>query len=224
MAQKRHPSLQLRQDERGGYEILGRIGIRAECPSGAIEGEYDLTMIVPATYPERPPRVYDLKCQIPAAFEHVYVSTRELCLGAPVEVNRLFAQKRTLLHFLERQVEPFLLGASCAARFGVSGFPELAHGGRGLLDYYAKWFSCDDGAAVSLVGMLAGAGAPTDGDCPCGSGKPVGNCHGPRLELLRPHQTPSGFRKELPYIRDVAKKSMSFFALFVSVVVLSAIR
>lgn len=206
-AQERHPSLQLKHHGETEFQILGRIGVRGERRGESIEGEYDLTMIVPAVYPDRPPKVYDPWKQIPEVFEHVNLPTRELCLGAPVAVNRLFSQSRTLLHFLERQVEPFLLGASCAARFGISGFHELAHGGRGLLDYYAQRFSCDDAAAVNFVALLANSDAPSDVECPCGSGKWVKHCHGPKLEALRPHRTASEFGRELLWLRVAAMES-----------------
>ena len=80
-AQERHPSLHLRTYGSHEYEIVGRIGFRGDCRGVIVEGDYELTMLVPTTYPDRPPRVYDFKHQIPDEFEHVDLPARRLCLG-----------------------------------------------------------------------------------------------------------------------------------------------
>lgn len=206
-AQKRHPSLHLQEHGGHDYRARGRIGVRGKCHGQEVRGEYDLAIRFPANYPDRPPTAYDYERQIPLVFEHVEVDSRQLCLGAPVEVNRMFSEGRTLRCFLERLVEPYLFQATCAAHFGTSQFPELSHGRTGILEYYVQQFDCHALRAVLLLLLLTKTEIPWDTDCPCRSSKAVKDCHGETLRALRPHQTVAEFTEEFRFLADLVLSS-----------------
>lgn len=199
-AQDRHPSLELQRRADDGYSVVGTIGLSATYEGRRLRSEYDLTMDFPGKYPRRPPIVYDYWHQIPKEFDHVFVDTRQLCLGAPVEVNLVFSRGRTLTHFIENQLEPFLFAATYVRETRTLPFSDLAHGGEGLLAYYSSTFGTDEVRTMRLLKLLADGKYSQRYRCPCGSGNRINSCHGAILASLAPHLRPGEFARELESI------------------------
>ena len=130
-----------------------------------------------------------------------------LCLGAPVEVRRRFAEHKTLLRFIEGQVIPYLFAYSFKKRYGRLPFGELYHATNGLLQYYMEFFESGLIETMKLLKCLADDFAPPLMACPCGADDRLEHCHGPSLSVLRPHQSPRTFENELRQMIRLARES-----------------
>ena len=203
-AQARHPNLTLLRDPSGALKILGRVGFSVELNSHTIDDSFRLRFVVPPNYPASPPFVFETGGQIPAEFGH-FMAAGNLCLGAPVEVRRRFSEHRSLLRFIEDQVVPYLVSYSYKRDFGQLPFGELSHGIHGLIQYYKRFFSADLTTSLQLLKCLADACAPPLMACPCGGGRRLRDCHGPKLAELRPHLCPEDFEWELREMIEAAR-------------------
>ena len=65
-----------------------------------------------------------------------------------------------------------------------------------------KFFGTSLVEAMKLLKCLADDFAPPLMACPCGGGRKLRDCHGPKLTELRPHWSPKQFEIEL---RDMIK-------------------
>ena len=196
-AQDKYPALGLLVSDDGTYLVRGTV--RFQVPYGGEEtcGEYDIELEIPRDYPDTPPTAWETGGMIPETF-HRFSDTGHLCLSAPVEVNRAFAHHRTLFGFVDQQVVPHLFSYSYFAKHGKMPFGELAHGANGLLDYYNAFFGqTDDLVSLAILELLARGECPELLDCPCGSLRSLGECHGPRMQELTRYYSPRDFYDEL---------------------------
>ena len=205
-AQSRYPNLSLVAYPSGNWLVRGRVGFSVDHDSKTVEDSYELAFMFPSEYPASPPFVFELEGKIPKDFGH-FMAAGNLCLGAPVEVRRRFAEHNTLLRFIERQVIPYLFAYSFKERYGKLPFGELAHGTEGLFQYYMEFFESGLIETMKLLKCLADDFAPPLMACPCGTGDSLEYCHGPSLSALRPHQSPREFESELRQMIRLAQKS-----------------
>jgi len=196
-AQDRYPGLALVLSDQATFVVQGTVRFCVACHGEDTLGEYDIRLEIPDDYPDRPPMVWETGGIIPETF-HRFSDTGHLCLSAPVEVRRAFAQHRTLRAFLDQQVVPHLLSYSYFRKHGETPFGELAHGPNGLLDYYNRFFgTLDDLVSLRILEVLARGQCPDLAHCPCGSQRPLRECHGPRMAELSPHYSAREFYEEL---------------------------
>lgn len=204
--QAQHPNLELVADPSGKLILHGAVGFRIEHGGCVVEDTYDIELHVADDHPQSPPIVFETGNKIPKDFEH-FMAAGNLCLGAPVEVRRRFAQHRTLIHFINDQVIPYLFAYSFKRDHGKLPFDELAHGHTGLLQYYAGHFGTDPITAMKFLKCLADDLAPPASRCPCRSGRKLAECHGPKLDELRPHYPARMFEIELRELIDIARQT-----------------
>lgn len=205
-AQAQHPGLELILDPDGELMVRGPVGFRIEHDGHTVEDSYDVELRIPDDYPTDPPTVYETGEKISRDYGH-FMKAGNFCLGAPIEVRRRFAQDRTLLAFINDQVIPFLFRHSYLQGHGVPPFDDLAHGTPGLLDYYMAHFGTGGVTTLKLLKCLADDFAPPLGPCPCGSGRKLQDCHGPKLDELRPHYWPEMFEHELRAMIEMARNA-----------------
>ena len=202
--QARHPNLELLRDSSGSPWIRGGVGFSIEHNSLRVEDYYNLKFEIPDDYPASPPFVYETEGKIPKDFDH-FMAAGNFCLGAPVEVRRKFAEHKNLLRFIDDQVIPYLFAHSYKRDYGEMPFGELWHGTDGLLQYYMKFFETSPVGAMKLLKCLADDFAPPLMACPCGGGRKLQDCHGPKLTELRPHLLPNQFETELVEMIKLAR-------------------
>lgn len=203
--QSEHPGLELVRDAHGQFCVRGPVGFRMDYGGLVIEDSYEIDIVIPDNYPELPPTVNETDNAIPNDF-HRFPSSGNLCLGAPVEIRRRFAEHKTLIAFINDQVIPYLFSFSCVRDHGRLPFGDLKHGSIGLLDYYIDFFGTDIVPTLKLLKCLADNFAPPLGPCPCASGQQLKDCHGPKLDVLRPHYQPELFEAELRCMIELARK------------------
>ena len=189
--QARHPSLRLLHDGRSGlFLVEGHIGFRGACNSRTVRDKYRVRLLVPRDYPQSPPVVFETGGKIPADYEHL-MKAGNLCLGVPLEVDLRFASNRTLLHFVDDLVVPYLFGFSYSRRYGEMPFGEYCHGPEALLHSYQEYFHVAAPEATLLLCLLA-----------AGSAQPPHLArHGTMLREVRAIRPPDRFKKEIRELR-----------------------
>ena len=179
----------------GCLAVRGEIWFAMEHKALAIEDRFNIELRIPADYPKTPPNAYETGSRL-NGYHHLF-NDGKFCLGGPVEVCMRFAKQPTLLSFVEELVIPFLFSFSYERRYGETPFGELAHGVEGLLEYYVGFLGTSREATISLLIYLAHDHRQFSEVCPCGSGRRLGKCHGPRLDKLRMYLSAQAIRDEL---------------------------
>lgn len=204
--QAKHDALELVQEPGGQLRVQGPVGFTIEHDGHTITDTYKIELHLPDDYPDSPPSVYEIEGKVPKDFEH-FMEAGNFCLGAPVEVRRRFAAHRHLLTFIDDQVIPYLFACSYKREYGELPFDERYHGYfLGLLDFYMEHFGASEVASLKLLKCLADGFAPPLGPCPCGSGRKLTDCHGPKLDELRPYLPSELFARELRHMINEAKQ------------------
>lgn len=195
--QTSYPGLELLLTPRGEPIVRGVVRVDHTHAGNLIRARYEVRIDFPDEYPDVPPNVKETSGAIEKDF-HTFTDTGHLCLGAPVEVQRSFSQDRTLRGFIDRLVSPFLFSHAHWRLHGEMPYGQLAHGYNGILDYYNQQFAVtDDLVSLRLLVLLTRKESAGDTLCPCESGRPLRECHGPTLDSLRPHQTVKEWYDEL---------------------------
>lgn len=194
--QAQHPNLELHRDAGGQLWVRGSIGFCIQHGHGHLQDSYEIALKIPADYPETPPLVFETQGKITRDFEHFMVEG-DLCLEAPVEVRRRFATGRTIRRFVDEQVIPYLFSFSYKSAYGRLPYGDRHHGMYGILQYYKEFFSTPAAEALALLKLLADGSAPPLMMCPCGSRRRVRECHGKKLDELRPLLPREVFEDEL---------------------------
>lgn len=178
-----HPSLDLVLIS-GELRISGEIGFCTDHNSRTIEDSYQVEIHIPDDYPESPPIAFETGEKIDESFEH-FLTDGSLCLGAPLEIRRKFLQHKNLLRFINDLLVPYLFSYSYKRDYGETPFGELAHGWKGIRQYYQDLFRVEDYVAVlGLLKVLADDNYRGHLPCPCGARSIVRRCHGLLLRKL----------------------------------------
>jgi hypothetical protein len=189
--QAQHPNLELLRDPGGALHVCGEIGFTSAWNSRVVEDTYQVEIRIPEDYPESPPTAFETGAKIATDFEH-FMEDGSLCLGAPVGVRQEFLRHKTLVHFINNQVVPYLFTYSYKQRYGVAPFGELSHGAKGIREFYQDLFSVGDHVPVlALLKILADKNYRGHLACACGGGLNLRRCHGKLLrELLTVQPAP----------------------------------
>lgn len=186
------PGLKLSQNTPGRWVIRGVLSFSATFKGKTISDSFSILILLPEDYPESPPVVQETGSRIPADF-HQY-SNRNLCLGAPAEVNRRFKADPRLIFFVETLVVEYLYSYAHFEKTGTLPFGELSHGCQGIREYYQEAFSTDDvQIALALLKVLSDGTYRGHHPCPCSSGEILRKCHGPILLDFLKHQPKERF-------------------------------
>ena len=201
-----YPCLELAIAPSGELLVRGELGFSIDHDGRTIADTYQIELHIPDDYPGSPPIVYETEEKISDEFEH-FMEGGNLCLGAPIEIRQKFARHKTLIGFIKGQVIPYLFSYTYKQEHGDLPYGERDHGDLGLIEYYAEYFGTSAMNALKLLKCLADDFAPPLAPCPCGNGLTLKDCHGPKLEELRPHYHPRLFEHELRSMIDMAQRA-----------------
>ena len=186
--QAQHPSLELMLNS-GEVRICGEIGFCFDHNSRTIEDAYQVEIHIPDDYPDSPPMAFETGKKIDESFGH-FLTDGSLCLGAPLEIRRKFLQHKNLLRFINDLLVPYLFSYSWKRDYGETPFGELAHGWKGIRQYYKDLFRVENYVAVlGLLKVLADDNYRGHLPCPCGAESIVRRCHGSQLRELSSFQS-----------------------------------
>jgi hypothetical protein len=192
---KKYHRLILSEDANSTFKVYGELEFTASSGGVPIEDAFSIEILIPADYPATPPIAKEVGNRIPKKF-HKY-SDDSLCLAAPLEVRKIFAENRSLVGFTEKLLIHYLYNFVIWEKTGATPFGELSHGGKGLIEYYKEEFGVlSDIQVLSLLRVLAENNYRGHLPCPCGSGKRMRCCHGKLLMDFRQFQSNHDFFAE----------------------------
>lgn len=194
--QAEQPDLELLLRDSGGMVVRGAVRFNIEHEERVYLDSYQVEISIPPDYPAAPPSVTETGGMVPTDF-HRFPETGNLCLAAPVELVRVFARDRTLRHYVNGLLIPYLFSFTYFREHGQMPHGELGHGTIGLFEYYRDFFAIHPILAMKLLKLLADGSTPPLMRCPCNSGRRLRDCHGPKLDELRPLLPPQSFAEEL---------------------------
>ncbi|MHB1000804.1 MAG: YecA family protein [Armatimonadota bacterium] len=179
---KQYPSLILDSGVERNV-VTGDLKFSAEYGDTTLVDCFAIQISIPSDYPESPPSVKETGGRIPADFHKL--DDDSLCLAAPFEILRKFSCNRSLLGFVKDLLIPYLFSFSYWEQNGVMPYGELAHGAKGILEYYVDLFNVSSSTtALKLLKILAEGSYKGHHDCPCGSGRKLRDCHGSLLRNI----------------------------------------
>lgn len=204
--QAEQPGLELVLEYTGEMIVRGDVHFSIDHNGRTYKDSYQVEIVIPPDYPASPPTVKETGGAVPADF-HRFPKTGNLCLAAPVELVRAFAQDLTLRHYINRLLIPYLFSYTHFREHGQLPHGELDHGAPGLLQFYKEYFQTNALVTTKLLKLLASEFPPANTRCPCKNGKRLVECHGPKLDELRLHYWPQHFNAELQGIVKTAEVS-----------------
>jgi len=144
-----------------------------------ISDSYDLSILVPETFPRDLPRVTETAGRIPRDGKHHINADGTLCLGAPLRLLWNFSKIPSLVGFAEIFLVPFLYAMSLKLNYGIPFvFGELAHGASGELADYVDMLGLKspEQAKRALALLAQKKRCANKYPCPCGCGLRLGRC------------------------------------------------
>ena len=195
-AQAKHPALELVRAWDGSLLARGTVGFSIHHEGVLINDAYQVEISLPARFPRTIPTAREAGGEIPIEF-HQFIKSGNLCLGAPVEVKRAYAEHKSLLGFIDRQMIPYLFAYSFFRDHGRLPWGDLRHGYPGILDYYREFFGTGILPTLRLLKYLADFEFLQSDPCPCESGRDLCMCHGRKVLEVWGHQSPDEFAVEL---------------------------
>lgn len=145
-----------------------------------------LVLVLPLTrcrFPERIPRVREMKGRIPPSFHRF--TDGSLCLGSPTRLRLARQGCPYIISFVEKCVVPYLYGYSYFEKYGGMPFGELSHE-EGIREDLAELFGVNKDMVAGFVRLAAmKEGIANKQPCPCGSTLRLGKCHHTRINGLR---------------------------------------
>lgn len=206
--QERFPDLSLTLREDIGFVVTGTLGFVTNYGERDIQDRYRLEIWIPGDYPRAVPVVFESDGRVDRSFNH-FMSFGNLCLGAPIDVRMKFARNPTLIRFLEDLVVPYLASWSHLRDHGELPFGELAHGARGLLEYFGDVFGTNRISTLGLLAHMADGMPKGVRRCPCGSGLRFEHCHASVLSQLQRHMHPTfdhDLKGMIAHVRELSRK------------------
>ena len=183
---EQHPLLATYESD-GGLKVSGKYKICIQLAEEVFEDHFSLEIFVPADFPKDIPTIKstDGKIRTNNYKGHVY-KNGQFCLEIDTAIVAFLHDNPSLLSFLMKYLDPFLVGFLYYQKHKLLPFGERKHGAIGLLEYYCELFdTADIEAAFSMLNFLLKDNLKGHIQCPCQSGKRYRNCHREKINNLR---------------------------------------
>jgi len=133
------------------------------------------------------PTVREVGGRIPRVPErHVNTEDGSACLYLPEDLLVRCKEPFGIVGFLDGPVRNFFLGQACVESGVPFPFGEWAHGAAGMKEMLSSVVGFEDvNTCVSFLEMLGGKVIKAHWLCPCGSRRPLRDCHDVRARELR---------------------------------------
>jgi len=200
-----YPDLILIQLSAQEWMIKGLLRFKATYDQITIEDGYNIEIIIPDEFPNKPPTLEEKGNRIPDTFHRNDSGTR--CLGSPLEVRMKFRSNPTLVGFVNHLVIPYLFSHTYWENNNEMPFGEWGHGGKGIIEYYQELFEIESEIAIlGLLKILADNNYRGHLNCPCDSGLILRSCHGYKLREIITLQEQVYFQYEYLHVLTDLKK------------------
>lgn len=141
-------------------------------------GAFDVKLLLPRTYPEGVPAVFERGARIKADADWHINEDGSCCTGPWVGEMKKYAGRAVLVDWLDRSVVPFLANHLYKERFGHYRSGEYSHGIKGILEYYQELWPLGLHAIIGRLRQVARVDRPGPREkCFCGSGERYASCH-----------------------------------------------
>ncbi len=173
---RRLPDVMIREHE-------GKVVLEGQFPvydsQRSVIRKYLLGVVFPGDYPDWIPRVVMLEPGVEWIADRHIFTRGTACLCLPHEIPSYLPDSIRFEPFLDRLVNPWLLGQAFYDRNGRWPWPDRSHGKKGILEGFSDLLGIDDLATVERYAKLLVRKHPAKGHerCPCGSGKALRHCH-----------------------------------------------
>mgnify|MGYP002713184254 CR=1 FL=1 len=122
-------------------EITGWLHFRTYVSGQLIEDAFHVRITFPGDYPNSWPEVTEISGMIPRTFHRNPGQDAPLCLGANIDILRIFSKDRTIENFTLRILTPYLVAYAYFKEYGGVPDGERSHGAEGVLESYREIFS-----------------------------------------------------------------------------------
>jgi len=177
------PDLQM--VERGDQLVFS--GVYPLIDNSRVVDRYHIEVLLPAGGPrDGIPVVRETASRIPRTSERHMNGDGGACLFVPEDFWYEHPQGMDLLSFLKGPVLAFFVGQSLVERGKPWPYGTRPHGNPGIADFYTEFLGTTDPVRIkACVKLLVAKKLPGHRSCPCGSGRPVRDCHFSTLQQLR---------------------------------------
>lgn len=171
--------------ERGDQVILA--GTYPITDGDRVLDHYQIEVAIPYAGPHADiPVVRETGGRIPGNDPEYHMSNGTACLFVPEEFWYRHPAGMDLLTFLNGPVRAFFVGQSLVQRGEPWPYGARPHGNEGIADFYKELLGTADPARIkTCVKLLIARKLPGHKLCPCGSRRPVRECHLPTLRQIR---------------------------------------
>ncbi len=178
-----YPSLHFH--ERDGQLILA--GTYQITDGDRVLDHYQIEVVIPYGGPHADiPVVRETGGRIPRNDPEYHMSNGTACLFVPEDFWYHHPNGMDLLAFLNGPVRAFFVSQSLVQRGDQWPYGTRPHGNEGIADFYGEFLGTTDPDRIKACAkLLIARKLPGHKLCPCGSGRPVRNCHLSTLQQLR---------------------------------------
>lgn len=167
---------------------------------------YDIVLELPLDFPEGVPSLREVGGRIPRHAKHHVNHDGTACLFVSGERWCYWPRGSSLTQFLNGPVRSYLLGQALVEAGRPWPFGERSHGAQGVLEAYGDMIGASDPVIIArYIQALTRMKLRRHRPCPCGSSRPLRDCHLAQVLTLRDtisiHEAEAAqeqIRRELP--------------------------
>lgn len=146
---------------------------------GIVNDDFVLKIIVPKTYPNEIPLVFEIEDRFPKTADYHINVDGSLCLGSPLSIRKRITDNPTISGFVENCIVPYLFSMSLYLE-GTKAFifGELSHGTVGIIEDYYEIFELETVKQVlNLIDIFCMKKNVANKQlCPCGCHQIITKC------------------------------------------------
>jgi hypothetical protein len=178
---------------------------------------YHISVELPLDFPDGVPILREVGGRIPPDPDHHVNPDGTACLFVSGERWLHWPRGSSFSQFLEGPVRSHLIGQALTELGQQWPYGERTHGARGVLEAYGDMLGEEDQDTIArYVRVLARTKLRRHRNCPCGSGRPLRDCHLTQVLILRKDITPGEaeaaqeqIRSEFPALTPGAPRAAS---------------
>lgn len=170
-----HPTLHPFRNAEGLVEIAGVFIVRG--PGGEDLDRYDISIVLPRSYPRELPVVREVGGRIPWIADRHVEADGKACVMIPEDRWQFFPNEASIIEFIEVPVANYFLSQSYFEEHNEWPLGEWKHGWDGVIQYY-RWLigTENDLTVYRFLYVLSRQELKLYLECPCGSGQKIKRC------------------------------------------------
>ena len=182
---KEQPGMSLAPSRNQLLILKGKFSFCASLPNfPEIKDFYNILIILPHNFPYDLPAIVGLDDKVREGDNPHLDKDRNLCLGVPLQLKKIFSENQTFSGFIDNCLVPYFYGVSYNKIYKKFPFGEIGHEPAGALIEYQNMLGLSNSNQVKLAFKLLGMREriANKEPCPCGCGNRLGKC-GFRIKL-----------------------------------------